>query len=60
MRADPAEFNLVTPSSLQEALSLLSREPSRWLPIAGGTDVMVLYSAGKLPNRKLVNLWNLD
>jgi CO/xanthine dehydrogenase FAD-binding subunit len=28
------------------------------LPIAGGTDVMVLYSAGKLPNRKLLNLWN--
>src|SRR3989441_177695 len=25
----------------------------------GGTDVMVLYSAGKLPNRKLVNIWNI-
>jgi CO/xanthine dehydrogenase FAD-binding subunit len=40
-------------------LSLLSAEPKRWLPIAGGTDVMVLYSAGKLPNRNLVNLWNV-
>src|SRR4029077_3400618 len=25
----------------------------------GGTDVMVLYSAGKLANPKLVNIWNI-
>lgn len=30
-----------------------------WLPIAGGTDLMVQYSAGKLPARKLVSIWNL-
>lgn len=59
MRSDPAEFKLLTPGSLHEALSLISREPSQWLPIAGGTDVMVQYAAGKLPNRKLLNLWNL-
>ena len=59
MRANPAEFDLLTPGSLDEALSLLSHEPLQWLPIAGGTDVMVQYSAGNLPNRKLLNLWNL-
>jgi len=59
MRADPADFKLVSPDNLQVVLSLLANEPSQWLPIAGGTDVMVLYSAGKLPNRKLINLWSI-
>jgi CO/xanthine dehydrogenase FAD-binding subunit len=59
MRADPADYKLVSPGNLQAVLSLLANEPAQWLPIAGGTDVMVLYSAGKLPHRKLVNLWNI-
>jgi CO/xanthine dehydrogenase FAD-binding subunit len=60
MRADPAQYRLVSPGNLQAALSLLAFEPARWLPIAGGTDVMVLYSAGKLPNRNLLNIWNIS
>lgn len=59
MRADPRGYQLVSPGTLQGVLSLLSSEPTQWLPIAGGTDVMVLYAAGKLPNKKLVNLWNV-
>jgi CO/xanthine dehydrogenase FAD-binding subunit len=59
MRAQPAEYELVAPGSLPAVLSLLARDPGRWLPIAGGTDVMVQYSAGKLPARKLVSIWNL-
>jgi CO/xanthine dehydrogenase FAD-binding subunit len=59
MRADPADYKLVSPGNLQTVLSLLANEPAQWLPIAGGTDVMVLYSAGKLPNRKLINIWNI-
>jgi CO/xanthine dehydrogenase FAD-binding subunit len=59
MRADPAEYKLVSPGSLHAVLSLMGGEPAQWLPIAGGTDVMVLYSAGKLPNRKLINIWNI-
>jgi len=59
MRADPADYKLVSPGNLQAVLSLLADEPSQWLPIAGGTDVMVLYSAGKLPNRKLIDIWSI-
>jgi CO/xanthine dehydrogenase FAD-binding subunit len=59
MRADPAEYRLVSPGNLPAVLSLLAGEPAQWLPIAGGTDVMVLYSAGKLPNRNLINIWNI-
>jgi OHCU decarboxylase len=59
MRALPAEYELVAPLTLPDVLSLLAREPGTWLPIAGGTDVMVQYSAGKLAARKLVSIWNL-
>ena len=59
MRADPADYDLVAPGTLKDALLLLGKEPGAWLPIAGGTDVMVLYSSGKLPPRKLLSVWNL-
>src|SRR5271170_4545719 len=59
MRAHPAEFELLAPPTLPAVLSLLAHEPGEWLAIAGGTDVMVQYAAGKLPSRKLVSIWNL-
>jgi len=59
MRSDPADYQLVAPGTLQAVVSLLAAEPGAWLPIAGGTDVMVQYAAGKLPARKLVSIWNL-
>jgi CO/xanthine dehydrogenase FAD-binding subunit len=59
MRSNPADYELVAPGSLPAVLSLLAELPGVWLPIAGGTDVMVQYAAGKLSARKLVSLWNL-
>jgi len=59
MRADPCEYELVAPGDLRSVLALMDREPGIWTPIAGGTDLMVLYSAGKLSARKLVSIWNL-
>jgi CO/xanthine dehydrogenase FAD-binding subunit len=59
MRSDPQEYQLVAPGSLEAVVSLLADEPGAWLPMAGGTDLMVLYAAGKLPARKLVSIWNL-
>jgi CO/xanthine dehydrogenase FAD-binding subunit len=59
MRADPADYDLVAPRNLRDALLLLAEQPGEWLPIAGGTDVMVLYASGKLPQRKLVSVWNV-
>jgi CO/xanthine dehydrogenase FAD-binding subunit len=60
VRSNPADYQLVAPASLKAAVSLLASEPGAWLPIAGGTDLMVLYAAGKLPARKLVSIWNLS
>ena len=59
MRSDPADYELIAPGKLQTVVQLLAEEPGKWLPIAGGTDIMVQYSAGKLPARKLVSIWNL-
>jgi CO/xanthine dehydrogenase FAD-binding subunit len=59
MRSNPAEYECVAPGTLSSVLSLLAQEPGVWLPIAGGTDVMVQYAAGRLPTRKLVSIWNL-
>ena len=59
MRSDPAEFELIAFGSLPAVLSLLANQSGGWLPIAGGTDLMVQYAAGKLAARKLVSLWNL-
>jgi CO/xanthine dehydrogenase FAD-binding subunit len=59
MRSDPQDYQLIGPGTLHAVVSLLAEEPGAWLPIAGGTDVMVLYAAGKLPARKLVSIWNL-
>ncbi len=59
MRSDPSDYEMVAPGSLHAIVSLLANEPGVWFPIAGGTDVMVQYAAGKLPARKLVSIWNL-
>jgi CO/xanthine dehydrogenase FAD-binding subunit len=59
MRSNPAHYELVAPGSLSAVVSLLAQSPGEWTPIAGGTDLMVLYAAGKLTSRKLVSLWNL-
>jgi len=53
MRAYVPDYDLVAPASLQEALPLLAE---RRRPMAGGTDLMVLFEAGKLPYRRLVSL----
>ena len=59
MRSNPSDYELAAPGNLQAIVSLMGSEPGKWLPIAGGTDVMVQYAAGKLPARNLLSIWNL-
>ena len=47
---------MVAPASLQAAVSLLASGADRWLPIAGGTDLMVQFASGVLRARKLVSI----
>jgi len=59
VRAFIPNYQLTTPSSLADALALLNGEPGVWKPFAGGTDLMVLLEAGKLPHRNYINIWGL-
>lgn len=59
MRAHIPSYQLLTPTSLPDALALLAREPGVWQPFAGGTDLMVLLEAGRLPHKNYLNIWNL-
>lgn len=57
MRAYIPSYQLTTAASLAEALALIGNEPGVWKPFAGGTDLMVLLEAGRLPHRNYVNIW---
>jgi len=53
MRAYVPEYDLVAPAALSDVLALVADHRR---PIAGGTDLMVLFEAGKLVPRRLVSL----
>lgn len=59
MRAYVPGYQLTTPASLDDTLALLGNEPGVWKPFAGGTDLMVLLEAGRLPHLNYVNIWPL-
>jgi len=60
MRGNAVEHELVAPGSLSAVLDLLAAAPGQWTPIAGGTELMVAFAAGRLTASKLVNLWGID
>jgi CO/xanthine dehydrogenase FAD-binding subunit len=59
VRAFLPGYHMETPRDLGEALERMAKEPGVWRAFAGGTDLMVLLEAGKLPHKKFLNIWNL-
>ena len=59
MRAFLPAYEMETPRDLAATLERMASEPGVWRAFAGGTDLMVLLEAGKLPHRKFLNIWNL-
>ena len=59
MRAYLPSYEWISATHLQEALGVLANEPGVWRPFAGGTDLMVLLEAGKLPHKNYLNIGNL-
>jgi len=59
MRGFPSEHQVFVPKNLDEALERLSDLHHRWLPFAGGTDLMVILESGRLPPSRFVALWGL-
>ena len=60
MRSDATQYDLIAPRSLDAVLQILADSPNRYAPIAGGTELMVAFGAGRLQPKKLVSLWNLS
>ena len=59
MRSFVPRYELVMPQNLGDALALIAREPGKWKPFAGGTDLMVLFEAGKLSHTTFCNISDL-
>jgi len=59
MRSYVPGYEMHAPRNLTDALERMAREPGVWKPFAGGTDLMVLLEAGKLPHRKFLSIWKL-
>ena len=60
MRSFVPAFEIEAPRDLTATLDRMAQEPGAWRPFAGGTDLMVLLEAGKLPHRKFVSIWKLS
>ena len=60
MRGDVPACTVKVPGSLREALETLAQEPGIWRPMAGGTDLMVPFAAGRLADTHFLSLQRLD
>lgn len=60
LRAYLPAYEMIVPRDLEEALALLEEEPGAWRPFAGGTDLMVLFEAGKLEHRRFFSIRHLE
>jgi CO/xanthine dehydrogenase FAD-binding subunit len=59
MRGNAEAHELIAPGNLAAVLELLAAEPGVWTPIAGGTELMVAFAAGRLSAARLVSLWDI-
>ena len=59
MRGYLPDCHIRVPASLAEALAILSSEPGIWTPFAGGTDLMVVYNAGRLKATRFLDISRL-
>src|SRR5580704_14025878 len=59
LRSYVPAYQMESPRDLSDALERMAREPGTWKPFAGGTDLMVLLEAGKLPHHRFLSVWKL-
>jgi CO/xanthine dehydrogenase FAD-binding subunit len=59
LRSYVPAYELESPRDLSDALQRLADPSGVWKPFAGGTDLMVLLEAGKLPHRRFLDIWRL-
>ncbi|HEY0307611.1 MAG TPA: FAD binding domain-containing protein [Acidobacteriaceae bacterium] len=56
MRSNVSEYEMIAPRTLDAVLQTMAAKPGEYLPVAGGTEVMVMLGVGKLAAKKLVSL----
>jgi CO/xanthine dehydrogenase FAD-binding subunit len=56
MRANTPKYEMRSAASLEEAIAVLADAPGEWTPFAGGTDLMVLFTAGMLPPGRYLDI----
>ena len=56
MRGIVSDFDVRTAASLDQALSLMAAEPGVYRPLAGGTDLLVVFNAGDQPYKNFLSL----
>ena len=59
MRSNVLEYELIAPPTLPAVLAVLAADPGRYTPIAGGTELMVALSAGRLAQKSLLSINHL-
>ena len=59
MRANVLDYALIAPPTLTAALQTLAQDPRVFAPIAGGTELMVALSAGRLTQKNLLSINHL-
>jgi len=59
MRSNVLEYELIAPPTLPAVLAVLAADPGRYAPIAGGTELMVALSAGRLAQKSLLSINHL-
>ena len=60
MRGFVPDYDMISAENLKEALQLLNQKPGYYKPMAGGTDLMVLFEAGKLKHKNFLNILGLQ
>jgi CO/xanthine dehydrogenase FAD-binding subunit len=59
MHSNPAEYDLIAPTTLEAVLQTLASNPGHYTPIAGGTELMVALGAGRLSQKNLLSINHL-
>lgn len=60
MRANLSEYEMKNASDLKEVLHFLDKKNEKWKIFACGTDLMVLFEAGKLNHKNFINILGLN
>jgi CO/xanthine dehydrogenase FAD-binding subunit len=59
MRSNVSDYSLIAPPTLADVLQTLATDPGLYTPIAGGTELMVALSAGRLAQKNLLSINHL-